>query len=106
MIEIAVIGKPTDAQREAFKAAKQELGVTEPMKFVPAKPGADRVLLFDADNLAVPPFACRWITLYHSDGRDVRDTLAWYLGAHDWRAADIDHWLEEVFQRGGVREVA
>lgn len=108
MIQISILGRPTEGQRVAFKQAKANLGISEPMVFAPAGPGCDRAIIFARENEdPLPEFACRWITLYRDNQQDVDDTLAWYVGRSvDWRQADIDLWLERVLERSGVREVA
>lgn len=107
MIEIYVLNKPSEGQRAAFKQAKQNLGIAEPMKFVPASAGCGRLIVFGQESEGqMPEFAAQWITLFRDGVDDVTDALAWYCRLReDWRAADLDLWLEHALGRAGVREL-
>lgn len=102
MIEIPIVGKPTPAQREAFKAAKAELRVTEPMKFVEASRGCGRALSFGP----LPDFACDWVTLVGKEDEDVTEALGWMLRLRTtYRKATVGDWLERSMGRVGVKEL-
>lgn len=104
MREIAVLGPISPAQRTEFKAAKARLGISEPLKFVEARPGCGRVVSFGPDH--DPEFATDWIVLHGADPEDVEAVLGWVLGmTFDWRAYGIDRWLEIAMGRPGVREI-
>lgn len=102
-VGLPVIGQPSPQQREAFKAAKATLGITDSLKFVPAQPGCGKALSFGPR----PDFACDWLTLEGAEPQDVEDALGWLLDLrHDWRAQSMAVWLEFAFGRSGIAEVA
>ena len=104
MREIPKLGTVSPEQRNAFKAAKQALGITEPLKFVEARPGCGRVVSFGDGH--TPQFATDWIVLHGAEPDDVEAVLGWALGIRfDWRAYGIDRWLEIAMGRPGVQEI-
>ena len=102
MIEIPIMGKPTPAQREQFKAAKAQLQVTDQMIFVPASPGSSRVVSFGP----MPGFACDWVTLVGKDNEDVTACLGWVLRLRETHIrSTVGDWLERSMGRVGVKEI-
>lgn len=100
--EIPILGKPSTEQREAFRAAKGALGITDALKFVEARPGCGRCLSFGPD----PEFAADCLGLVGADRQDVEDALGWILDLrNEWRAATVGSWLEKTMGRRGVREL-
>lgn len=102
MINVNIIGKPSPAQRAAFKRAKEALGITDSMLFVEARPGCGRAISFGPP----PEFAIDWMTLHGQADQDVEDILGWYCNLrNEWRVATVGTWLEKAFGRSGVREL-